>query len=134
MVFTDENYVNKQLARKTRANPPPNDVNTEMMMSIREQDDNVAEGENLHTSTKASGFSEPLDYKKAAAVMKEIEEKVYVGGLPRGGTFQSVFRQIFDCDGDGFVSHADFEGACRKLQVQADTKSILHAVRALDTE
>jgi hypothetical protein len=47
--------------------------------------------------------------------MKEIEEKVYVGGLSRGGTFQSVFRQIFDCDGDGFVSHADFERACRKL-------------------
>jgi hypothetical protein len=49
MVFTDENYVNKQLASKTRANPPPNDVNTEMMMSIRENDDNVAEGENLQT-------------------------------------------------------------------------------------
>lgn len=66
--------------------------------------------------------------------MKEIEEKVYCGGLPKNGTFQTVFRQIFDVDGDGFVSHADFEGACRRLQVKADYNSILHAIRALDTE
>lgn len=45
-----------------------------------------------------------------------------------------MFRSVFDCDGDGFISHADFEGACRKLQVQADNKAILHAIRALDTD
>jgi hypothetical protein len=66
--------------------------------------------------------------------LKEIEEKVYCGGLPKNGTFQTVFRQVFDVDGDGFVSHADFEGACRRLQVKADYNSILHAVRALDSE
>jgi hypothetical protein len=32
------------------------------------------------------------------------------------------------------VSHADFEGACKKLQIQADKKSIIHAIRALDTD
>ena len=66
--------------------------------------------------------------------MKEIEEKVYKGGLPRQGTYHSVFRQIFDVDGDGFISHADFEGACKKLQVKADSQSVLHAIRALDTD
>lgn len=45
-----------------------------------------------------------------------------------------MFRTVFDVDGDGFVSHADFEGACRKLQIQADSKSIIHAIRALDTD
>jgi Ca2+-binding EF-hand superfamily protein len=65
--------------------------------------------------------------------LKEIEDKVYCGGLPKGGTYQTVFRQIFDCDGDGFVSHADFEGACRRLQIKADPNSVLHAIRALDT-
>ena len=66
--------------------------------------------------------------------MKEIEEKVFFGGLPRTGTYQSVFKTIFDVDGDGFVSHADFEGACRKLQIKSDYHSVLHAIRALDTE
>ena len=45
-----------------------------------------------------------------------------------------MYRQVFDCDGDGYVSHADFESACRRLQVQADSKSIIHAVRALDND
>jgi hypothetical protein len=30
LVFTDENYVAKQLSRKTRANPPPDEVNLEL--------------------------------------------------------------------------------------------------------
>ena len=45
----------------------------------------------------------------------DILNKVFMGGLPRNGTYQSVYRSVFDCDGDGFISHADFEGACRKL-------------------
>ena len=45
-----------------------------------------------------------------------------------------MFKHVFDVDGDGFVSHADFEQACRKLQIKSDFHSVLHAVRALDTE
>jgi hypothetical protein len=30
---------------------------------------------------------QPIDYKKAAAVLKEIENKVFIGGLPRNGTY-----------------------------------------------
>ena len=122
LVFTNDNYVSKELARKTRANPPPDAVNTDMLESIRSVDiEEVVD-------------SKAIDYKKAAAVLREIENKVFVGGLPRAGTYQSVYRSLFDCDGDGFISHADFEGACRKLQVQADSKSIVHAIRALDTD
>jgi hypothetical protein len=124
IVFTNDNYVSKELARKTRANPPPDAVNIEMLESIRSIDIE----DNPVVSNPA------IDYKKAAAVLREIENKVFVGGLPRAGTYQSVYRSLFDCDGDGFISHADFEGACRKLQVQADPKSILHAIRALDTD
>ena len=112
MVFTEENYVAKKLSRKTRPNPPPDEVNADMLRSLSAERDS-------ETVTSKTIFTSPVDYKKAAAVLKEIEEKVYCGGLPRGGTFQTVFRSIFDCDGDGFVSHADFEGACRKLQVKA---------------
>lgn len=108
IVFTNDNYVSKELARKIRANPPPDAVNVEMLETIRsiEAEDN---------GPKSDPFSQPVDYKKAAAVLKEIESKVFVGGLPRAGTYQSVFRSVFDVDGDGFVSHADFENACRKL-------------------
>ena len=129
MVFTEENYVAKKLSRKTRPNPPPDEVNADMLRSISVERDS----ETTSPQTKTI-FSQPVDYKKAAAVLKEIEEKVYCGGLPRGGTFQTVFRSIFDCDGDGFVSHADFEGACKKLQVKAQYGDVLHAIRALDTE
>lgn len=117
LVFTDENYVAKKLSRKTRPNPPPEEVNAEMLRSISiEREDVKEEGEEgTLGKKKTSIFSAPVDYQKAAAVLKEIEDKVYVGGLPRGGTFQTVFRSIFDVDGDGFVSHADFEGACRRL-------------------
>lgn len=125
LVFTNDNYVSKELARKTRANPPPDAVNTEMLESIR----SVEISEDVESKTV-----HPIDYKKAAAVLREIENKVFVGGLPRAGTYQTVYRSVFDCDGDGFISHADFEGACRKLQVQADSKSIVHAIRALDTD
>ena len=125
VVFTNDNYVSKELSRKTRANPPPDAVNTDMLESIRSVDD-AAEAD--------AGKGAPTDYKKAAAVLREIENKVFVGGLPRNGTYQSVYRSVFDCDGDGFISHADFEGACRKLQVKADSKAILHAIRALDTD
>lgn len=138
LVYTDENYVAKKLSRKTRANPPPEEVNAEMLRSISIDREEGAEEGNGETASsrmkKTSIFSAPVDYQKAAAVLKEIEDKVYVGGLPRGGTFQTVFRSIFDVDGDGFVSHADFEGACRRLQVKADYHSVLHAIRALDTE
>lgn len=140
MVFTDENYVAKKLSRKTRPNPPPDVVNQIV-------DDGSAEfandDRNEHNGTpfsapgsrKTSVFTAPpVDFKKAAEVLKEIEDKVYRGGLPRAGTYHSVFKQLFDCDGDGFVSHADFEGACRKLQIKADPLSIMHAVRALDKE
>jgi len=106
IVFTNDNYVSKELARKTRANPPPDAVNTEMLESISAIDIEDANG---IANTTA------IDYKKAAAVLKEIENKVFVGGLPRAGTYQTVYRSLFDCDGDGFISHADFEGACRKL-------------------
>ena len=115
MVFTNDNYVTKELSRKIRANAPPDAVNQELRESIYQEDD-IAQP----TGTKTSVFQGPIDYKKAAQVLKEIEAKVYNGGLPRAGTFQSVFRQVFDVDGDGFVSHADFEGACKKLQIQAD--------------
>jgi hypothetical protein len=125
IVFTNDNYVSKELARKTRANPPPDAVNTDMLESIRSIDIEDLSGTANTTA---------IDYKKAAAVLKEIENKVFVGGLPRAGTYQTVYRSLFDCDGDGFISHADFEGACRKLQDQADPKSILHAIRALDTD
>lgn len=119
VVFTDGNYVAKQLSRKTRANPPPDEVNSEMLSQIE-----------VPATPSDHG---PVDYKKAASVLKEIEEKVYCGGLPKGGTYQTVFRQIFDCDGDGFVSHADFESACRRLQIKADPSSVLNAIKALDT-
>jgi hypothetical protein len=112
VVFTNENYVAQKLSRKTRPNPPPDEVNAELLRSL-DFDEEVArvnEGE-----TTKSIFTAPVDYTKAAGVLKEIEEKVYCGGLPRHGTFQTVFRQVFDVDGDGFVSHADFDGACRRL-------------------
>jgi len=108
LVFTNDNYVSKELSRKTRANPPPDAVNTDMLESIR----SVEIEEVPAASERAHGG---IDYKKAAAVLKELENKVFVGGLPRAGTYQSVYRSVFDCDGDGFISHADFEGACRKL-------------------
>lgn len=132
MVFTNENYVANKLSHKVRANPPPDVVNSDMLRSLSPDEEDTNGQEN---ATAKSGFSsQPVDYKKAAGVLKEIEDKVYCGGLPRRGTFQSVFRSIFDCDGDGFVSHADFEAACRKLQVKAQYSDVVHAIRALDTE
>ena len=113
MVFTNDNYVTKELSRKIRANPPPDGVNQDLRESIYEE----ANEDEIAQPTSKTVFNGPIDYKKAAEVLKEIESKVYVGGLPRAGTFQSVFRSVFDVDGDGFVSHADFEGACRKLQI-----------------
>jgi hypothetical protein len=38
MVFTNDNYVSKELSRKIRANPPPDAVNIEMLESIRSVD------------------------------------------------------------------------------------------------
>jgi Ca2+-binding EF-hand superfamily protein len=141
LVFTNENYVAQKLSRKTRPNPPPDEVNAELLHSLDYDEEvtsiNIGATEieppppKVHTK---SIFSAPVDFQKASVVLREIEDKVYCGGLPRHGTFQTVFRQIFDVDGDGFVSHADFEGACRKLQVKADYNSILHAIRALDSE
>lgn len=32
------------------------------------------------------------------------------------------------------MSHADFEGACKRLQIKADFSSVLHAIRALDSD
>lgn len=114
MVFSEENYVAKQLSRKIRANPPPEEVNEEVLQSI--------------------SIDGPINYKKAGQVLSEIEQKVYFGGLPRGGTFQTVYRKIFDCDGDGFVSHADFEEACRKLQIRSDASAVMQAIRVLDKD
>ncbi len=111
VVFTNDNYVAKELARKTRANPPPDAVNIEMLESIRSIEVDEAQA----SSKTELNSPNQIDYKKAAAVLKEIENKVFVGGIPRVGTYQHVYRSIFDCDGDGFISHADFEGACRKL-------------------
>lgn len=85
IVFTNDNYVSKELARKTRANPPPDAVNTEMLESIRS-----VEVDDLSKSSKTEANSpnkQPIDYKKAAAVLKEIENKVFIGGLPRNGTY-----------------------------------------------
>lgn len=127
LIFTNENYVAKQLSRKIRANPPPDEVNADL-----EQAEYYAT-ETADVAKSTTGFS-AIDFKKAGTVLKEIEEKVFFGGLPRTGTYQSVFKTIFDVDGDGFVSHADFEGACRKLQIKSDYHSVLHAIRALDTE
>jgi uncharacterized protein YdcH (DUF465 family) len=85
IVFTNDNYVSKELARKTRANPPPDAVNTEMLESIRS-----VEVDDLQKSSKTETNSpnkQAIDYKKAAAVLKEIENKVFIGGLPRNGTY-----------------------------------------------
>lgn len=122
MIFTDENYVAKKLSRKTRPNPPPEGVNADLETASH-----------VDGPTPRVGNHE-VDYKKAAAVMKEIEEKIFCGGLPRSGTYENVFKQVFDVDGDGFISHADFEGACRKLQIKQDHSSIMNAIKALDTE
>ena len=56
-----------------------------MLESIRSVDiDDVQNGPKTEGS---SPFSQPIDYKKAAAVLKEIENKVFVGGVPRSGTY-----------------------------------------------
>lgn len=62
IVFTNDNYVSKELSRKTRPNAPPDAVNYDMLESIREgPEDEVAT-----TDTKKSAFQGPIDYKKAA--------------------------------------------------------------------
>jgi hypothetical protein len=73
MIFTDENYVAKNLSRKIRANPPPEGVNSEL------QNDAYS---HIERATPRVA-SQEIDYKKASAVLKEIEEKVFCGGLPR---------------------------------------------------
>jgi hypothetical protein len=84
LVFTNDNYVAKELSRKIRANPPPDAVNIEMLESIRSIDIDEQNGPKTEGS---SPLSQPIDYKKAAAVLKEIENKVFVGGVPRSGTY-----------------------------------------------
>lgn len=80
LVFTNENYVAKQLSRKTRPNPPPDEVNAEIRQEIE-----AASVQDNESATPRKSLT--VDYKRAAAVLKEIEDKVYCGGLPRGGTF-----------------------------------------------
>lgn len=72
MVFTNENYVAKQLSRKTRPNPPPDEVNAEMLRSIDFDDAEVsqvnqnAEQDNMGSTNlnekKKSIFTAPVDY------------------------------------------------------------------------
>jgi Ca2+-binding EF-hand superfamily protein len=84
LVFTEENYVSKKLNNRTRANPPPPDVNGDLdLYDVNNED--------IHNS-------------RVKEVLKNLEEKVFSGPVKM---FQ-VFRQ-FDKDGDGFVSYADFE-------------------------
>ncbi len=52
MVFTNDNYVTKELSRKIRANAPPDAVNQELRESVYQQEDDIAQP----TGTKTSVF------------------------------------------------------------------------------
>jgi len=108
LVFTDENYVAKRLNHRTRANPPPEDVNGDLY--------EVLQGD-LQLSFKVK------------QVLQNLEEKVFAGPVK----IYQVFRQ-FDKDGDGYVSYADFEDQLTALQVSASKHELAAVMKLLDKD
>lgn len=109
----DANLLSLTIASKVRANPPPEFVNEEL------------------------GFVKPAELKGDNVTSKrirdlliEIENNCYVS---KASTY-SIFK-AFDVDGDGFVSHKDFEKHLKQQKISATQEEITTLMKAvLDTD
>jgi hypothetical protein len=108
----DANLLSLTIASKSRANPPPEFVNEEL------------------------GFVKPAELKGDNVTSKrirdlliEIENACYVSNP----STYSIFK-AFDVDGDGFVSHKDFERHLKQQKISATQEEISTLMKAvLDT-
>mmetsp|Transcript_16376 Transcript_16376/g.27713 ORF Transcript_16376/g.27713 Transcript_16376/m.27713 type:complete len:186 (+) Transcript_16376:1334-1891(+) len=94
LVFTKDDMIPSKLAERKRANPPPSDVN-----------------ENIDTSQVGEA---DMHNTRVKQLMNEMEDKVFNGKVK----LYQVFKK-FDKDGDGYVSHEDFDNCLKSIKVFA---------------
>lgn len=101
------------IASKVRANPPPEFVNEEL-------------GFVKPAELKGDNFTS----KRIRDLLIEIENNCYVSKTSTYNIFKA-----FDVDGDGFVSHKDFERHLKQKKISATQEEITTLMKAvLDTD
>ena len=109
LIFLRDDQVGEKLAERKWANPPPVEVNKDIpVSSVTEQD--------MHNS-------------KIRDLFGQMEDRVFQGKIK----MYQVFRQ-FDVDGDGYVSHQDFDNYIKKLKVDASKQEVASMMKLLDKQ
>jgi Ca2+-binding EF-hand superfamily protein len=109
LIYTRDDLVPEKLAERKWANPPPADVNKDV-------DTSAITPKDMHN-------------ERIKSLLSEIEDKVFVG---KTKMFQ-LFRR-FDVDGDGYMSHQDFDTFIKSIKVEADKKEVASILKLLDTK
>lgn len=109
LIFTRDDLVPEKLAERKWANPPPADVNKDV-------DTEGITSKDMHN-------------ERIKSLLNQIEDKVFVG---KTKMFQ-LFRK-FDVDGDGYMSHQDFDTFIKSIKVEADKKEVASILKLLDTK
>lgn len=109
MIYSRDDEIPNKLAQRTRANPPPAEVNKDIPS----------------TGLK----SEDCHNKRIKGLLSEIEEKVFQGKVKMYQLFRS-----FDVDGDGYVSHQDFDNFVRSIKVDANKKEVASIMKLIDSK
>ena len=108
-VFTRDDLIQNKLAERKWANPPPEEVNKNIITDdIKDED---------------------MHCHKIKNLLSEIEDKVFVGKVKQ----YQVFK-LFDKDGDGYVSYDDFEKCLNSLKIQASREDVAVVMKLLDKE
>jgi len=67
--------------------------------------------------------------QRIRSLIGEIEDKVFVGKTK----MYHLFKR-FDSDGDGYVSHQDFDQFIKSIKVDASKKEVASIMKLLDTK
>ena len=107
LIFTRDDLIPEKLVERKWANPPPVDVNKDFQMEGIEHKD-------MHN-------------KRIKEIICEIEDKVFVEKT----RIYALFKR-FDMDGDGYVSHQDFDDFIKSIKVKATKKEVSSIIKLLE--
>lgn len=108
LIYTRDDLIPDKLAERKWANPPPADINKDIP----------------YDSVK----TEDIHNKRIRSLINDIEDKVFVGKTKMFHLFKK-----FDMDGDGYVSHQDFDDFVKSIKVTASKKEVASILNLLDT-
>lgn len=109
IVFLRDDFINEKLAERKRANPPPTEVNKNIITEDLSED-------NIHNHRIKDLFA-------------QVEDKAFQGKTK----LYQIFKN-FDIDGDGFMSYQDFADCIKGMKVHASNTEVACMMKLIDKE